>query len=323
MTTVSFIDVDHCGATPLGTALVCGLQVDDSAGPATRVFAAPPYRLRFVVDGVPTLLAGIDPYWDTAVFARVQPAPRCVAPITAAEVQHAAALDDDAARLFWARTCVLQAKAVLHGGTWLISSTIPVLRSQGWHYPVGARGLDDFPPAWLDDQPWRTAWVEQWGHGPELGTGAGAVLALRHVDDTSRLRWWRKCARRGHLPPLFTLFVPLLQKFVVLDGHLRWQAAVDEGVRPTVLALWPTRCAPRMDEAQRAHMRELVDDLRQRTRMTVLDANATAIASHASWWSPQLRAWPLSGGAAAWRDELCAVTSGATSHDLLEALGLR
>ncbi|PTL79149.1 hypothetical protein [Vitiosangium sp. GDMCC 1.1324] len=89
-------------------------------------------------------------------------------------------------------------------------------------------------------------WVERWSwSGPSAHiwpeAKMGAVLALREPSrpDASRVKAWRKHARDGTLPPVLLLYMELPQKWLVLDGHDRLQAALLEGITPPLLGLWP------------------------------------------------------------------------------------
>ena len=63
-------------------------------------------------------------------------------------------------------------------------------------------------------------------------------IGLKHVDDNvGRLKWWRKKAREGALPPILLYYVSGLDGYVVIDGHYRLRAAQLENILPDVLVL--------------------------------------------------------------------------------------
>lgn len=64
------------------------------------------------------------------------------------------------------------------------------------------------------------------------------LTALKTVNLLDgRLRFWRKQAQQNKLPPVLAWFVEPLHSYVILDGHLRLQAALDEGMLPPVILL--------------------------------------------------------------------------------------
>ncbi|WP_455818622.1 ParB/Srx family N-terminal domain-containing protein [Pseudomonas cerasi] len=79
--------------------------------------------------------------------------------------------------------------------------------------------------------PARVSQVDWWWRGNPL-------LARYAVQpDAGRLKWWRKKSREGTLPPVLVRYVAGLGSFVILDGHYRLQAAIEEGIPPQFLVL--------------------------------------------------------------------------------------
>ncbi|VFS75660.1 Uncharacterised protein [Pseudomonas aeruginosa] len=56
-------------------------------------------------------------------------------------------------------------------------------------------------------------------------------------DDEGRVKWWRKKAREGELPPVLALRLNCLDACVILDGHCRLRAGLLENVAPEILVL--------------------------------------------------------------------------------------
>lgn len=54
---------------------------------------------------------------------------------------------------------------------------------------------------------------------------------------SSRLKYWRKVAREGKLPPVLIWYISGLASYIILDGHLRLQAAYDENIPPSFIVL--------------------------------------------------------------------------------------
>ena len=67
----------------------------------------------------------------------------------------------------------------------------------------------------------------------------GNLLRGRYPIDRNagRLKWWRKKSREGTLPPVLVWYIAGLASFVILDGHYRLQAAIDEGIPPEFVVL--------------------------------------------------------------------------------------
>ncbi|TMU79490.1 hypothetical protein FGA82_13210 [Pseudomonas fluorescens] len=66
----------------------------------------------------------------------------------------------------------------------------------------------------------------------------GHLIGLHTVDPLSgRMKWWRKKAREGSLPPILLWYVGGLCSYVIIDGHYRLQAALDEHVKPDFIVL--------------------------------------------------------------------------------------
>ncbi|EPY3689257.1 hypothetical protein ACXDBX_004460, partial [Cronobacter sakazakii] len=82
----------------------------------------------------------------------------------------------------------------------------------------------------------------------------GHLLMGRYPVDphAGRLKWWRKKCREGALPPVLVWYVAGLASYIVLDGHYRLHAAMEEGIPPSFLVLseYAEREFP-ADEAQR------------------------------------------------------------------------
>ncbi|MFZ6734253.1 hypothetical protein ACO0LG_20150 [Undibacterium sp. Ji42W] len=69
----------------------------------------------------------------------------------------------------------------------------------------------------------------------EKGNNVLNVFAPQHKD-CGRVKWWRKLARAGQMPPILIWHVHSLSSYLILDGHDRLQACLLEGV-PPVFAL--------------------------------------------------------------------------------------
>jgi hypothetical protein len=154
-------------------------------------------------------------------------------------------------------------------------------------------------------------WTERWWEELPAQKG-GAVLPLRAPSDAEdgRVKSWRKLARDGTLPPALLLYVDILEKWLVLDGHDRVHAALLEGVEPPLLGLWPFIERPyRERQTQRdGAMIAAEFQLRAGDRPEVIDRVNQMLVRN---FDPPprgtvSRAWAMAGGLAAWRAEVLA-----------------
>ena len=157
--------------------------------------------------------------------------------------------------------------------------------------------------------------VEDWSsHGQPLEQQmpVGAVVPLRapSPEEDGRVKSWRKRARDGTLPPVVLLYVDLLMKWLVLDGHDRLRAALLEGATPPLLGLWPVHevVSPVLPEKYQGIMRAAEHHLRAGATPSVIDrVNRMLLLNYSRHRrSTVTRGWPLKGGREAWRAEVLA-----------------
>ena len=305
--------------------------------PFLHVEAAPRYRLRLMSGGQPLLWMRIDAGWEGCGFLRgPAPAPRCLPPLTAAEVRGVAPAP---ATPEWgaawshrfARELEGAEASLLHGGRWALRPLVPVPFAKAHRYPTvptsGPGGVLDpphsledaprFEPYWMD--PWDWSWAAE--DSEDANMRSGAVLPLRALSPESdgRVKAWRKHARDGTLPPVLLLFFQLVGKWLVVDGHDRLQAALLEGLAPPLLGLWPFLEEALPDNAawREAYIRDVDVGLRIRAKPADIDsANQKLLRAHQTHQPvPFTRAWPLRGGVAAWRRDVQAFRERAFSKD--------
>lgn len=113
-----------------------------------------------------------------------------------------------------------------------------------------------------------------WWWGGNLLLGRYAVKI-----NTGRLKWWRKKCREGTLPPVLVWYVAGLVSFVILDGHYRLQAAIEEGIPPLSLVLSELneRTLPPAPEHQERILRALEQQQRTNPECSVEGVNQTLI----------------------------------------------
>ncbi|MCU5771133.1 hypothetical protein N5923_02785 [Erwiniaceae bacterium BAC15a-03b] len=87
---------------------------------------------------------------------------------------------------------------------------------------------EDFPDL---TAPQRVLLVDWWW-------GGNLLLGRYPIQpETGRLKWWRKKSREGSLPPILVWHIAGLASYVILDGHYRLQAAMEEGIPPQFIVL--------------------------------------------------------------------------------------
>jgi hypothetical protein len=182
--------------------------------------------------------------------------------------------------------------------------------------PMMGTGLFPEPPCGLDAalrfMPFR---VEHWSWAEPDGRieRSGGVMPLRapSPEDDGRVKAWRKHARDGTLPPVLLMYFTLVERWLVVDGHDRLQAAQLEGREPPLLGLWAVLEASVTEDMATLFRREgalKAAELRLKHRPGDVDAvNRILLRDH----EPNrrlavTRAFPLRGGADAWKAEVIA-----------------
>jgi hypothetical protein len=129
---------------------------------------------------------------------------------------------------------------------------------------------EDFPDL-TDPQKVR---LVDWWWGGNLLLGRYSIKT-----DAGRLKWWRKKCREGTLPPVLVWYIAGLASFVILDGHYRLQAAIEEGIPPLFLVLSELneREFPSDPEHQARIVRALEQQQRKNPECSVDGVNQTLI----------------------------------------------
>lgn len=253
-----------------------GLGVDvkrpASGQPALRLLSGNNCRMQLVL-GEQTLLWGtmsrcLYGVWLVRNDLLEQLPQTLVDPIDSPLVEQQARLDPALRLKAWSRFFVEQLLRhqpdFFYPGYWLVRALRPeslkpmrpLLEGiDAWYFKGGEDALSHMPQWSLrghtildNQQPSAARWVE-------LGEQGGAVVGLHAVDpQAGRLKWWRKKAREGTLPPVLLWYVSGLNAYLILDGHYRLQAAIDENLPPEFLVLGSprlTRYRPNPQEQQK------------------------------------------------------------------------
>ncbi|WP_075825683.1 hypothetical protein [Streptomyces acidiscabies] len=201
------------------------------------------------------------------------------------------------------------------------TSPLPPIRTAhnpNWPHQY-ARWLEDSPNTPLHPSRWhlyaRTTFPPYVWHAPDLvrtwptahldwsAHGWHGIVPLRPLSppDAPRVKAYRKRAREGTLPPVLLWWVTAFDGWLLLDGHDRAVAALEEGGTPpcVVLARVPDEEDWRRDAAEmtESHSEGNQGDLTFRPRPDTHLAHALAALPYQA---APTRSWPLPGGAAAW-----------------------
>ena len=150
---------------------------------------------------------------------------------------------------YFARYLLTADVPLLPAGRWLLRPMLPAvptapyalqrqpaLKDWRFHAPAQSGNIGFSWSLFAEDipdltAPVRVVQVDWWWNGTPL-------LARYAIQpDAGRLKWWRKKSREGTLPPVLVRFFAGLGSFVILDGHYRLQAAIEEGIPPSFLVL--------------------------------------------------------------------------------------
>ena len=309
-----------------------GLLLDVSreaagASPAYgRLEAAPDYRLRWTRGGQPLFWARIDGWWDRCGILRGPPATSWHLPaLSAADVREVTA--PPGSEPWWeawtwrlGRLLAHAPEPVLPPGRWCLRPLLALRLELAERYPISTMewrvGQPPVPPHLPESVLHCPRFVvEDWsdsGQPEPRRVRTGAVMPLRapSPEDDGRVKSWRKRARDGTLPPVVLLYVDLLMKWLVLDGHDRLHAARLEGVTPPLLGLWPVReeARPWSPAAEEGVLRSAELTLKAGATPALVE-RVNRMLRH-NFAGPHrftvTRAWPVRGGVEAWRAEVLA-----------------
>jgi hypothetical protein len=261
-------------------------------------------RLRLAIASRPVAWSKVDRDYQGTTTLVARDVPRCLPPITADRARRIPGpAGSDAWWSGWARWLTQQllsgsTPSPLALGSWHIAPCSPAGPLVPW-----AEHLEEVATQSPVD-------ARRWDYGVKQ-----PPLALRSLSsfDDARVKAWRRAAREGHLPPLFLLFVTGLNRYLILDGHVRLVAALAEGIVAPGLAVVPVRPLGRVPiphaEAALATLTRDLDDASggwppralkveriNRTLVRAFDDRHVDVAC--------TRAWPLPGGVTGWDEEV-------------------
>lgn len=119
----------------------------------------------------------------------------------------------------------------------MFSSYFPTNKNK-WHYKSrlnsrvfdcsvvysGKEALDISNPYWIN-----------W-----MCSGSAEILPIKKEprDDSGRVKWWRKKAREGTLPPVLLWYLNCLDAYIIVDGHSRLLASKLENIVPEIIVAY-------------------------------------------------------------------------------------
>jgi hypothetical protein len=231
-----------------------GLALELPAGaaphkPALRIETGNNGRIRLAQHDTPLLWASIHKDYGGVdllrSFAALPQAPVAPGTLDSARIEKQSALAPDARLQSWSRffaeALLASPGAFLHLGLWLFAGLSP--RQPRWSFasepfaPHAGWQIHDLEHEDRDDRLSLLDWSASRGY---------RIVRLKAPlpAEDGRLKWWRKKAREGSLPPVLLWFVGCHDALVVVDGHNRLQAAILEDSPPEFIVAYPAQEMP-------------------------------------------------------------------------------
>lgn len=259
------------------------------------------YQIALLCGVEPILLARVHRYYygHWRLLGQRQASWHVVTPIKSGQIQ-----GQPLTPHWWRYWCIYFAEQ-------LAASTCTPLYKAKWLFaPIPAFRHEALSPlsVWSQMRHRKVYYVEECLDTPTLAweswwtSGSGALIPTRHrsTPDAARVRYWRKLARDGSLPPLLAEFDSGLDVFLLVDGHDRLAAAMLEGSPVPVVAFCPVREYRYSPDVGRQHgvMTQVARDREGKRKGEALAterANELLISAFDSRpiLRPRSRAWPL------------------------------
>ncbi|WP_426206840.1 hypothetical protein [Pseudomonas sp. TWP3-1] len=235
-----------------------GLSIDVNrprqGKPALHLLSGNNDRLKLMLNDTPLLWATIATSYYGAWLVRnpqlIQSEMPTVPAIDSADVERHLQLPPEQRIKVWSRYFIKRLTEhqpdFLYPGHWVARPMLPTparrKRGEGvsaWYFST-PQDASSHLPTWslhgdgiLDNlQPEKVKWLD-WS--------LGQLIGLHTVDPLAgRMKWWRKKAREGSLPPILLWYVGGMCSYVIIDGHYRLQSAITECIQPTFIVLSST-----------------------------------------------------------------------------------
>lgn len=266
----------------------------------------PVYLFSILNGDEPVAWFRVDDWWDDVYMLRAPERARCspLASLRASLIDDAPARGEDGAlESYWLRVyfdALVQAHhRVLWAGEWeleYLAGSEYVSR-----YGFGRRG--QFTEEVRQEQRSRAVIASE---------RLGLPWRAKREDEleTSRVKYWRKIARRGETPPILVLELDPFGACVVIDGHDRLQAALEARRLPDYVILRALRVM-RRDREVRDALQSKQDEIVERIGWEALSRGSfDAIqrsfidAYREVDYTTRFRVWPHPGGVTEWRRQV-------------------
>ncbi|MGD2181542.1 ParB/Srx family N-terminal domain-containing protein [Lusitaniella coriacea] len=129
--------------------------------------------------------------------------------------------------------------------------------------------------------------------------------------DEGRLKWWRKKAMEGSLPPILVWYLSCLDAYVIVDGHSRLLAAYLESEVPEFIAVYAAneiQMPPRDEARQEKIMASLAHQKKLKAHKPISTEQINAVLIQAFDNRPYLRtrtrAWARIKSDEEWKQEV-------------------
>ncbi|WP_010251543.1 ParB/Srx family N-terminal domain-containing protein [Myroides injenensis] len=160
-------------------------------------------------------------YCEIAVIRTFEEDSRLLPVITSPEIESRKELDKHVALQSWTRYFIEK----------LINNDKHFFYNGIWHFDVygDLNQRAYYKTRELEKQDFDALYYADWNRD---------IMFSRKVDlHSGRLKWWRKKASEGILPPILTWFIPSLGEYWIIDGNYRLQAALLEQTEiPVIVA---------------------------------------------------------------------------------------
>lgn len=186
------------------------LTVEEVTSPALQLQTGSNWKMTLVYEDKPLLWSIISKdFYEVGLVRTFEEESRVVGAISSQEVEKRKKLSTEEYLKSWSRyfaeQMVQSDKHFFRDSTWLFEGYRDFIKA-----PNYGSTYADFTPFL----------IHQWDR---------ELLYSRKVDDYSgRLKWWRKKAVEGALPPVFVWFIPSLGGYWIIDGNYRLRAAILE-----------------------------------------------------------------------------------------------
>ena len=210
-----------------------------------------------------------------------------LSPIHSEEVERKKGLNKEELLKAWSQHFIEDLKSkenlLFYDGTWVMTANVS--KKNDWCYEqlnkneMGHAHVYGFEKS-LNENPFQQI---DWFMGD-----SEEVVNLRKVNAyDGRLKWWRKKAKEGSLPPILLLFISGLDNYIILDGHYRLKAAYLENVVPDILILRASEKTENLfdNEKIKASIEKQLEVHKRKKHLSKEHVNDLLIKAHTNSWT--------------------------------------